>query len=168
MITLFKNKSKCCICLQFKNKIKHCLKCKNAVICYNCFDSLVEKGLASKCPVCRQLEWHNSIKKTKIVPLGNTDVILKNESRCINVNKKCFCLFLFDIFRFILLLFLIYMSGLLSILIVSDIALNFLKYFWLPFFIGIIEFLILISCCYGCCNLKIAAKDICFFTFINA
>ena len=68
----------CPICLSSK-KVKNstkCKKCKNTHICNDCMLNMCEKGLADKCPVCRQIEWRKQIlKKSSILPNNSTRVI---------------------------------------------------------------------------------------------
>ena len=58
-----------------KNSTK-CKKCKNTHICNECMLHLCEKGIANKCPICRQTEWRKqNLKKNSILPNNSTRVI---------------------------------------------------------------------------------------------
>ena len=60
--------SQCPICLENKQLTTQCKICTDTRICKDCCLSLCEKGLCSKCPVCRQPNWKKP-KKSQVMPI---------------------------------------------------------------------------------------------------
>ena len=159
--------AQCCICLQFKMRYIKCKKCKNAVVCRDCLPSLCEGGLCSKCPICRQTEWKINVKKNKIMPESKTNIIInprymeEDNVSCCDLCTPLYCgLCCLKGFRLCNLIFLIYCAGLLTIFCFVGDSLELSFYYWLPAIIGLIEFILLLACCYGCCGIKMGLKEI--------
>ena len=159
--------AQCCICLQFKMKYIKCKKCKNAVVCRDCLPSLCEGGLCNKCPVCRQTEWKKKVKKNKIMPESKVNIIIN--PRYMEEDKESWCdlctplmcgLCCLKGFRICNLIFLIYCAGLLTVFCFVGDSLELSFYYWLPAIIGLVEFLLLLACCFGCCGIKMGLKEI--------
>ena len=76
----------CMTCKKEKNSTT-CKKCKHTHICNICMLNMCEKGLADKCPICRQTEWRNQrMKKTSILPSHHVRNI--NSIRLVNNNGE--------------------------------------------------------------------------------
>lgn len=161
-ITSKKTNFNCCICLQSKQNVIKCIKCKNAVVCYICINSMCEEGLCNKCPLCRQTGWKKAIKKNKVVPITkNSAIFIESKSKETlyqHFCKKC----LLKITKPLILLINSYLAGLLTLLTFIGIDFDFKLYWLVPLIIGLFEFIILISCCYGCCGIKKGINEICF------
>ena len=69
----------CPICMSSKrekNSTK-CKKCKSTHICNECMLQMCEKGMADKCPICRQTEWRKQkLKIFSILPNNNTTRVI--------------------------------------------------------------------------------------------
>ena len=63
-------------------------------------------------------------------------------------------------FRICNLIFLIYCAGLLTVFCFVGDSLELSFYYWLPAIIGLVEFLLLLACCFGCCGIKMGLKEI--------
>ena len=142
-----------CVCLQFKKERIKCVKCKNAV-CYSC-----KEGLCNKCPLCRKTGWKKAIKKNKIVPI-NSAIFIESKSK--EDNKHCISSYMLKITKLLILLIDSYLAGLLTLLTFIGNDFNFKLHCWFPLIIGLFEFIILISCWYGCCGIKKGINEICF------
>ena len=160
----------CPICLSSK-KIKNstkCKKCKNTHICNECMLNMCEKGIAEKCPVCRQTEWKKqNLKKSSILPNSNRKVeILINDNELENIGCLCYCscYCLRKIIHTIVSVFsYISLSWFVGFLVISALANDFrpgdpknaVLLAWLPFVIGFpCLTLLLCWCCRCVCEQK--------------
>ena len=185
--TLFKE---CCVCLQTKFKVTKCKKCKKVAVCNDCIISMCEQGICNKCPVCRQEDWRRKSKtnQSKIVPDGHFSVIIQNEnSRCCSIPRCrippcCICTredreecvklcklscnkyTCIKAIRLLQMTTIIYMGGILTVFLIVGKDFEYPKLWWVPMLVGFAEFLLLVSCCYGCCGMKVGIKEVCFFS----
>ena len=159
-ICFLNKKKQCCICQDMKSYVTKCNICTENYVCNDCLLCLCEKGISSKCPVCRQQNWYQKVNKNKVVPHNE-----ENESNVIQtgnieqlkrykINRCCNIYFL--ILNIITLLVITYFFGFLSLLIIFNGDMKMIeRYLWLPIIIGPIEVFLTLFCCFRCvCNVK--------------
>ena len=163
----------CPICMSSKrarNSIK-CKKCKNTHICNTCMLNMCEKGLAKKCPICRQTEWRKqNLKKNAILPNNSNRVInrirIVDESGTVIGDHEikgclcyCSCYCIKNIFHTIVSVFsYIGLSWFCGFLVIAALANDFRPgdpehstlLAWLPFVIGFPCLTLLICWCGRC------------------
>ena len=145
--------SVCPICLEEKQLTTQCKICTDTRICKDCCLSLCEKGLCSKCPVCRQPNWKKP-KKSQIVPIFSkikmnfpskteeevvyTEPSIPRQIDCINEYLKCKER-IFNIMVFLASCLLIYICGLFTIFIFAgeDYIKDKLWPFWIAPLVGL-------------------------------
>ena len=166
MFCCFKKHSECSVCLENKKKNYNCKLCKNAIVCYDCIESMLEKSLFDKCPVCRQTNWID-FKSNQIIPInsGLTEIKIEEVTNEINLPEKCSqndcsCFQILNYIKKILhvlyilggSIILTYAIGLFTIFMFNphmDLNINYYLY-WLPFLIGISWIMLCWSPC--CCG----------------
>jgi len=163
----------CPICMSSKrekNSTK-CKKCNNTHICNECILHMCEKGIADRCPICRQTEWRKQkLKKNSILPNNSNRVI--NTIRVVDETgnvighheiKGCLCYCSCYCIRNVInimgsVLAYISLSWFLGFLVICALANNFDPgnpdhsplLAWLPFVIGIPCLTGLICWCGNC------------------
>lgn len=166
MFCCLKKHYECSVCLENKKKIYNCKLCKNAIVCYDCVESMLEKSLCGKCPVCRQKNWID-FKSNQIIPVNSELREIKIEDATIGINlsdkcsqHECSCFqtlnYIKKIFHAFYILggsiILTYAIGLFTIYIFNvhmDLNANYYLY-WLPFLIGLCWIALCWSPC--CCG----------------
>ena len=159
----FKNKyNSCPICMELKKPAIKCKICTNTEICTDCIVQLCEKGLCSKCPVCRQENWKQSYS-TKIIPFKKYETIEKKNKKKYNSenisNQETMCN---DIYNIILIVYIylrfitfiiscmviIWLLGFILTKTFTDLELqkNY-AYIWFPYIMSL-SYIIPIICCY--------------------
>ncbi len=150
------NNNQCCICLETHNKVGiQCVHCPAGTICIGCVSLLCESGMCKICPVCRQDNRKNTmIKKTTIIPVKDTVKVSEittevEENGC--CEKLPPCKILLD--RFACLCSTLFISYLLGILTICSFVTSYnnglpIGFHFLGLFIGIIEFVVILYCCY--------------------
>ena len=150
-----KSTVKCCICLDEKRNYIKCKKCKSSFVCVDCLNGLMERGLASKCPICQQLGWkENKIRSNIVVPSQinvSTNIKVKDD---IKIDYCCYIKTFFRTLSFytIILLFM-YMIGLflMSNFIKPEFSdLNIVT--WVPLIIGLFSTILTLCVCSCCCK----------------
>ena len=174
MICCFKKYPECSVCLDNKKKFYNCKLCTNAIVCYDCIESMLEKSLFGKCPICRQTNWVN-FRSNQIIPLNSElrGIKIEEERNGINFPLKCLrneCYFFQKLkyikkilYTFYILfgsIILTYAIGLFTIfMFIPHMELNVNYYlYWLPFLIGICW----VGLCWSpCCCGKILNRTYC-------
>ena len=82
---------RCCVCIddiKINDNYISCSMCNGCDVCSNCSISMLENGLLSNCPICRQENWYKYPVKNVDEPLYIEDTRRNSKYTFLNIIKK--------------------------------------------------------------------------------